>query len=74
MSLFRSKDALSLDRMGVEVIGRGEEAKSKGVFRFVYVNLGEVRTVFSAANMLVTALMGIWQTSKAGVDGVMNQF
>lgn len=116
MGLFRNKCALELDRLGVEVVGRGEEGGrlrgilsgvesgflpkvisvhgppgsgktlvsrrvcegyeriSGGRLRFVYVNLGEVKTVFSCANRLVRALGGGWRSGRYGLDGVMEEF
>jgi cell division control protein 6 len=50
------------------------EKNSGGRFRFVYVNLGEVRTVFSCANRLVRALGGSWRSGRYGLDGVMEEF
>lgn len=43
-------------------------------FKFVYVNLGEVRTLFSVANRLLTALGGKPLLPRAGLDGVMEEF
>jgi len=116
MGLFKDKSALELDRLGVEIVGRGEEAGrltkilsgvesgflpkvigvhgppgsgktlvsrrvceeyeriSGGRLRFVYVNLGEVKTVFSCANRLVRALGGGWRSGRYGLDGVMEEF
>jgi cell division control protein 6 len=50
------------------------EKNSGGVLRFVYVNLGEVKTVFSCANRLLVALGGRWKAGRAGLDGVMEEF
>lgn len=114
--LFRDKNALELDRLSVEVLGRSSEIKNlrrtlSGIdqgflpklvsvyglpgsgktlvarkiceeyakkfsdrFRFVYVNLGEVKTVFSCANKLLVALGGVWKPGKSGLDGVMEDF
>ena len=51
-----------------------EFEKSHGKFRFLYVNLGEARTVFGCANRLVSALGGRWMHGRYGLDGVMEKF
>ena len=50
------------------------EVTSGDRFRFVYVNLGETKTVFSCANRLLTAVGGDWRAGKVGLDGVMEEF
>jgi len=51
------------------------EKISGGQFRFVYVNLGETKTVFSCANRIVAALGGEWRSDRVvGLDGIMEQF
>lgn len=47
---------------------------SAGRFRFVYVNIGEVKTVFSCANRLLASLGGDSKAGSFGLDGVMEQF
>jgi cell division control protein 6 len=43
-------------------------------FRFIYVNLGEAKTVFSCANKLLVAMGGVWRTGKSGLDLVVEEF
>ena len=50
------------------------EASSRGRFRFVYVNLGEVKTVFGFANRLLGVMGGRWRTGRVGLDGVLEEF
>ena len=50
------------------------EKESGGIFKSIYVNLGEAKTVFSAANSILTAVGGTPKSSRVGLDGVMNDF
>lgn len=50
------------------------ETGSGGRFRFVYVNLGELKTVFACANRLLVEMGGRLKTGRAGIDGVMEEF
>ena len=116
MSLFRDKGSLEVDRLGVDVVSRVEEAdrlrrvlsgvesgflpkligvygppgcgktlvcrricgefgeRVKDRFRFVYLNVGQVRTIFSCANSLLVAVGGVRRVGRFGLDGVMDEF
>jgi len=50
------------------------EKMYSGRFRFIYVNLGEVKTVFGCANRLLASLGGELMAGRFGVDGVMEGF
>lgn len=50
------------------------EGASSGLFKFVYINLGEMKTIFSAANRLNMALGGTQTRTRRGLDGVMEEF
>ena len=45
------------------------EGRSGGKFRFVYLNLGEVKTVFGCANRLLAAMGGRLRTGRVRVKG-----
>ncbi|OGD54639.1 hypothetical protein A3K80_06475 [Candidatus Bathyarchaeota archaeon RBG_13_38_9] len=50
------------------------EVASAGSFRFLYVNLGEVKTVFGCANRLLAILGVDLKAGRFGLDGVMEAF
>ena len=50
----------------------GERVKDR--FRSVYLNVGQVRTIFSCANSLLVAVGGVRKVGRFGLDGVMEEF
>lgn len=50
------------------------ERDSDGAFKFIYANIGEVKTVFSVANKFLMVLGREAKLSRTGLDGVMKEF
>jgi cell division control protein 6 len=50
------------------------EQGSSSRLRFIYVNLGEAKTVFGCANRLLVSMGGRWKAGRFGLDGIMEEF